>query len=636
MEEDPIITILEEEKDLSYGYKLVPWQSWDQWNFVREKLLSSSPASVSSALEKIVGWRSRGCLPISVSITAAIVEIQQRDPFFSVCSHDNELDSEEILAMAYSMAIMRLVNGFVEQSHKKMRVSIADAAEAIGLPRLLIDIRHECAHRELPSLQLLRHASVKALDWLKSYYWEPQKNAVPDVHREIRARLLKMALCVKYKQELSSKSVKQHEPHWVPNKFISHLASKIQPCKSTGLTKRMSRISMSLVRLHSAYPLEVVTVLLDEFLMKTSEFSDEGEEKSGQGHVRTPFLTARYWKEVMLIISRKKPQILVTILGAVFEKIITLETIASKNGEPILLHYPDETFNQIRHLASLSSWLLKNIEKLRRPEKSTAKTKGLSSQSGYIPKETLKALLGTGLQSLAMGDALSESALILSQMLGNDSLIDKVQKLSNLHLPNPFESSCPSQTFQPEVASLNEAVRKLELLKQQRSVLLNSKITRSNRMDSDRTAWSIVKSWNKCPIGMLPCQFSSSGIMPVLERESDILENNQIMRNRGQSELSFANKYGATDAEVAERGCKRCLSGEPDLSQASGVKKMRKEREELPQEDRVMVEGEEMLDEEREVGHFEGRLLVGGIHKLVEPDELTAVQSAVRIFNRVS
>lgn len=34
------------------------------------------------------------------------------------------------------------MNGVIEKTRKKTEVSIADAASAIGIPRMLIDIRH--------------------------------------------------------------------------------------------------------------------------------------------------------------------------------------------------------------------------------------------------------------------------------------------------------------------------------------------------------------------------------------------------------------------------------------------------------------------------------------------------------------
>ena len=39
---------------------------------------------------------------------------------------------------------------------------------------MLVDVRHEASHNELPSLPLLRLASAAAIDWLKLAYWTRQ------------------------------------------------------------------------------------------------------------------------------------------------------------------------------------------------------------------------------------------------------------------------------------------------------------------------------------------------------------------------------------------------------------------------------------------------------------------------------
>ncbi|RWW32372.1 hypothetical protein GW17_00002954 [Ensete ventricosum] len=89
------------EGELSSGYKLVPWSCWDQWKFVKESIFSSSPETISA-------WRSRGCLPVPIDVTAAFIEIQQKDPFFRLRGPMNStLESDELLSMLYSMTIIR-------------------------------------------------------------------------------------------------------------------------------------------------------------------------------------------------------------------------------------------------------------------------------------------------------------------------------------------------------------------------------------------------------------------------------------------------------------------------------------------------------------------------------------------------
>lgn len=37
----------------SNSYKLVPWLSWDEWDFIRESLFSSSADKVASAVNRV-------------------------------------------------------------------------------------------------------------------------------------------------------------------------------------------------------------------------------------------------------------------------------------------------------------------------------------------------------------------------------------------------------------------------------------------------------------------------------------------------------------------------------------------------------------------------------------------------------
>ncbi|GER54747.1 las1-like family protein [Striga asiatica] len=95
--------------DVVEDKKLVPWMSWDEWKFVRGSLFSSSPNAVASALKRISTWRSRGCIPVAVEVTASIIEIQQQDPYFMNELNDGCSESEEMLSMLYCMAIVRQV-----------------------------------------------------------------------------------------------------------------------------------------------------------------------------------------------------------------------------------------------------------------------------------------------------------------------------------------------------------------------------------------------------------------------------------------------------------------------------------------------------------------------------------------------
>lgn len=49
---------------------------------------------------------------------------------------------KKIRLTGFILLFWRLVNGVVEKTRKAKQVSIAEAADAIGIPRMLIDIRH--------------------------------------------------------------------------------------------------------------------------------------------------------------------------------------------------------------------------------------------------------------------------------------------------------------------------------------------------------------------------------------------------------------------------------------------------------------------------------------------------------------
>lgn len=58
-----------------------------------------------------------------------------------------------------------------------------------GLPRVLVDVRHDATHNELPSLAMLRLAADHALAWLNASYWQRQQHHLGTVHARIQQLL---------------------------------------------------------------------------------------------------------------------------------------------------------------------------------------------------------------------------------------------------------------------------------------------------------------------------------------------------------------------------------------------------------------------------------------------------------------
>ncbi|ONI16972.1 hypothetical protein PRUPE_3G132200 [Prunus persica] len=404
----------------SYSYKLVPWLSWDEWLFVDESLFSNSPNSVASALRRISAWRSRGCLPVVVELTSSIIEIQQKDPHFRGDQSSDASLSDEMLAMLYCMAIMRLVNGVVEKTRKKTEVSIAVAADAIGIPRTLIDIRHEGSHRELPALEVVRSASVKALDWLKYYYWEPQKKAIPfhgnetaGIKTEIMSKFHEFAFCLRVK----------NTPHLRSSKIKEKRGSK----------KDLTKILKSLVGLYSAFSSEVVSVLL-EFLLKAINSSDSSELPVNTQNSPSLQISLNEWKLVITKFSNKEPELLLALLNAVLDMIENQEAVIYETGwVRTSSDHRAETL-QVEHLSSLFKWLVKKFEGLKPHfEKDSVAEIKVSSGEKTISKAILMELLRKCLVlSASANNQLMDSAIDLAQLTGDNYLLGKLNKLSSL------------------------------------------------------------------------------------------------------------------------------------------------------------------------------------------------------------
>ena len=189
--------------------RLVPWASWAEWAAVRAGLLAvfeegsgnddgpavddACEAAAAAALATVAAWRVRGRVPLGVDATAAFVEAElglrargrgrkrrrQGDGDGVPTPAPTPPPSPHAARLALAMAAVRLVNGVSDagQAGRVARSVAALAAEA-GLPRLLVDVRHEATHNELPPLPPLRLAAAAGVAWLGAAYWGAQADLV--------------------------------------------------------------------------------------------------------------------------------------------------------------------------------------------------------------------------------------------------------------------------------------------------------------------------------------------------------------------------------------------------------------------------------------------------------------------------
>ena len=99
---------------------------------------------------------------------------------------------------ATAMTLARLVNGVVDPKQKgRYAAPIATLAREVGLPRFLVDLRHECAHGTMPSAGALRRGARRALAWCRRWYWDEQARAFDAAFERVRGCVRAMCACEK-------------------------------------------------------------------------------------------------------------------------------------------------------------------------------------------------------------------------------------------------------------------------------------------------------------------------------------------------------------------------------------------------------------------------------------------------------
>ncbi|KAL4611448.1 hypothetical protein ACB092_08G124100 [Castanea dentata] len=450
----------------------------------------------------------------------------------------------------------------------------------------------------------------KALDWLISYYWEPQKKAIPfqggstaSIRKEIKFKIHELASCLQVDQS------PRPDPSVVKGK-----RSKKQVTKNLKV----------LVRLYSSFSSEFASMLL-EFLLKAKISSDMVElpEDSQLGPCIHTMLDD--WKLVITKLSNKEPELLLTLLKAVLDRIETQEATKYERGtfvDPFVNLQGGKNLTssdyrsvicQIEHLSSLFAWLVERLQELkpRRHKDSTAEIKTYSREA-KISKTILLELLHKCLLVSASGNKhLMDSAMFLAQLMGDRSLMEKLNKLSlNLSNMDFTEEEIPSMTnlLTRQEQSISQAAKKLELVKLRRMKRKVVEATGGHMGNSKR--WVVSRSWNPCPIGMLPHTLGTSGLLPVLERKDDRVKVPEVSEQKEEN------------WELNRCSGKREASSDIQQIDNSSVKK-RREKMDVCESDAV-----DALPFEGVKGH----LMIGGIWKEIREDELLAIMSDVRIL----
>ncbi|KAG2334238.1 hypothetical protein Bca52824_005418 [Brassica carinata] len=591
----------DQQRPSSDGCKQVPWLNWEEWDSVRESLFSSSPHRFAFALQRVETWRSRGSIPGPVDVTCSLLEIQLKDGFIERDEQPADaLYSEHLLQMLYTMGILRLVNCVIEKTRKRDEVSIAVAARAIGIPRKLIDLRHEGSHRELPSLLVLRDASYEALEWLKSFYWEPQKAQIPlkrdgtaSIRREVKTKLRKLSVCFQLKQN------PQYDSPLVKEK-----------CKTNPFLYLIRKIVSSLVELYPSFSAEISSVLL-EVLLKALDSSKSADLQNQSGQDIRVFLDV--WKPVVLEFSNREPELLLTLLKSVLDMIQNNER---RRYETV----SRRSFSSGWAAPFLFAWLVGLLTVSKHFERN-------SSLEVKPPSTFLMELIRQCLLLGALGHELvQKSSFVLGDIVGGRVLKEKLKKLS---LVDPSKQSTSSTlvtttptTLREQEKNLGSAGKRLESVK-----LQLSKKKGNDETEKANKRWRKAKTWSPCPIGMLPRIIGSSGRLPLLDPHT-------ISKQAHGNNHNVKRGAECNTQQLENSAFKRARKSTEDINSNDSALEIHEEEAEMDieQTDEITEsesEGNLMVEDEEE---GIGCLLIGGLWERVKDGEQLKMASLVKIL----
>ncbi|TKY57127.1 hypothetical protein E2542_SST21573 [Spatholobus suberectus] len=385
---------------------------------------------------------------------------------------------------------------------------------------------------------------------------------------------------------------------WGSNKLLSLMVGKSQTSRTGGSKKQITKILKYVLQLYSSFSSEIVSVL-SEYLLKALS-SSEVEENSDDTLIGlTTQNVLADWKLVILKLCNKEPELLLNLLKEVLDMIEIQEDMKYEEDNPnIGISHSRTEFLQRNYLSSLFAWLVGILSKI-------------PSAAANMPKRVLLELLRRCLLiSQLCNKQLVDSALQLAEMMDDSYLMEKVQKfslvsLSNLDSADDQSSSLTSKNIFQFEESILEATKKLELVKQQ--IMKNKKPTAVDCDTKKSQTWTLAKSWNPCPIGMLPRPVGSSGCLPALDMIEDEKQNQVLEKKENWKLIPHCAKRDAT-------------LDLPLLDNCTVKKKMRETKE----------FGE--LNNELPMQGVKGCLMVGGVWKKLTEEQLLAIESSVRIL----
>ncbi|KAF6001580.1 Las1-like [Cyanidiococcus yangmingshanensis] len=177
---------------------LVPWRDELEWDEVCRGLFAAPESDQWHKAQLIVAaWRARTVLPPAVEALVDTTACQHR-LIAAYTSQNGSTDSrrfsDDLLRnqrLASALALSRAVSLLTDrvQQRQKYAQSVGTLADVLGIPALLVEVRHATVHQTLPSVATLLEAHSEWMSFLQSRYLVRRKCAIERYLREIQAQI---------------------------------------------------------------------------------------------------------------------------------------------------------------------------------------------------------------------------------------------------------------------------------------------------------------------------------------------------------------------------------------------------------------------------------------------------------------
>eukprot|EP01043_Picozoa_sp_COSAG02_P034008 COSAG02_NODE_2354_length_9081_cov_4.549544_2_plen_687_part_00 len=300
--------------------RAVPWLDWAEWEAVRELLIAPEPERRARGVQRVAAWRSRGRLPVSVETTACLVEIW-------LSERGVQPPSEVQLRLSYSMALLRMVNGICDPSQRgKAASSVLTLARRLGLPPMLVDLRHAATHGSLPALPALQLGASQAMEWLLEKYWRQQHEqaaALESDDRELAIQREVTSALKRYRKWREGSMQKQLDQ--------GQELTKINQDDTAAAETR--RCADALAGSTAAVPDDaIVEVFLDGNMLVPKADDDTAADAAGREEIASlPWVRSEVdgvfsrlrcvWRPVVAAVRQRRPRIRAALLYGVIDRL---------------------------------------------------------------------------------------------------------------------------------------------------------------------------------------------------------------------------------------------------------------------------------------------------------------------------